>query len=193
MYFFSWFHAEVEPEYISFSGPYYDVKSKCFAPKSAQKTWETSADYWRCSAPSLISPLACVFCRLSHVNVSENELECLPLGLLHLGQLKRITAARNKLISLFNIPNGNTHTHTHTPSGVVNTDSVFFRVHQLYARSQQCSHPILLSQWQWMDSASLYYTGTVLHIKMLVSCSLTEMIFLSSGFQWLKLFKRSVF
>uniref|UniRef100_A0A8C1DUC6 non-specific serine/threonine protein kinase n=1 Tax=Cyprinus carpio carpio TaxID=630221 RepID=A0A8C1DUC6_CYPCA len=35
-----------------------------------------------------------------------NELECLPVGLLHLGQLKRIYAARNKLISLFNIPNG---------------------------------------------------------------------------------------
>ncbi|XP_026071877.1 leucine-rich repeat serine/threonine-protein kinase 1-like isoform X3 [Carassius auratus] len=44
--------------------------------------------------------------RLAHVNVSENELECLPVGLLHLGQLKRISAARNKLISLFNIPNG---------------------------------------------------------------------------------------
>ncbi|XP_059362027.1 leucine-rich repeat serine/threonine-protein kinase 1-like isoform X2 [Carassius carassius] len=44
--------------------------------------------------------------RLAHVNVSENELECLPVGLLHLGQLKRIYAARNKLISLFNIPNG---------------------------------------------------------------------------------------
>ncbi|KAI2662978.1 Leucine-rich repeat serine/threonine-protein kinase 1 [Labeo rohita] len=43
---------------------------------------------------------------LSYVNVCENELECLPLGLLHLGQLKRISAARNKLISLFNIPNG---------------------------------------------------------------------------------------
>lgn len=119
---------------------------------SAQKTWETSADYWRCSASSLISPLACVFCRLSHVNVSENELECLPLGLLHLGQLKRITAARNKLISLFNIPNG-THTHTHT-SGVGDTDIVFFSVHQLYRSltAVLSSHPPLsmtLSLLHW--------------------------------------------
>uniref|UniRef100_A0A673KFU9 non-specific serine/threonine protein kinase n=1 Tax=Sinocyclocheilus rhinocerous TaxID=307959 RepID=A0A673KFU9_9TELE len=56
--------------------------------------------------PTPTSSQEIICSRLWHVNVSENELECLPLGLLHLGQLKRISAARNKLISLFNIPNG---------------------------------------------------------------------------------------
>uniref|UniRef100_A0A673NCZ9 Leucine-rich repeat serine/threonine-protein kinase 1-like n=1 Tax=Sinocyclocheilus rhinocerous TaxID=307959 RepID=A0A673NCZ9_9TELE len=56
--------------------------------------------------PTPTSSQEIICSRLSHVNVCENELECLPVGLLHLGQLKRIYAARNKLISLFNIPNG---------------------------------------------------------------------------------------
>ncbi|KAL1271919.1 hypothetical protein QQF64_030935, partial [Cirrhinus molitorella] len=56
--------------------------------------------------PTPISSQEIICSRLSYVNVCENELECLPVGLLHLGQLKRISAARNKLISLFNIPNG---------------------------------------------------------------------------------------
>uniref|UniRef100_A0A672SBT3 non-specific serine/threonine protein kinase n=1 Tax=Sinocyclocheilus grahami TaxID=75366 RepID=A0A672SBT3_SINGR len=49
--------------------------------------------------PTPTSSQEIICSRLWHVNVSENELECLPLGLLHLGQLKRISAARNKLIS----------------------------------------------------------------------------------------------
>ncbi|XP_016307789.1 leucine-rich repeat serine/threonine-protein kinase 1-like [Sinocyclocheilus anshuiensis] len=56
--------------------------------------------------PTPTSSQEIICSRLSHVNVCENELECLPVGLLHLGQLKRIYVARNKLISLFNIPNG---------------------------------------------------------------------------------------
>ncbi|XP_016103532.1 leucine-rich repeat serine/threonine-protein kinase 1 [Sinocyclocheilus grahami] len=49
--------------------------------------------------PTPTSSQEIICSRLWHVNVSENELECLPLGLLHLGQLKRISAARNKLIT----------------------------------------------------------------------------------------------
>uniref|UniRef100_A0A8C1T0L1 non-specific serine/threonine protein kinase n=1 Tax=Cyprinus carpio TaxID=7962 RepID=A0A8C1T0L1_CYPCA len=78
--------------------------------------------------PTPTSSQEIICSRLWHVDVSENELVCLPLGLLHLGQLKSISAARNKLISLFNIPNGAyTHTHTHT-----HTHSVFLSVHQLH-------------------------------------------------------------
>ncbi|XP_049321416.1 leucine-rich repeat serine/threonine-protein kinase 1 isoform X2 [Astyanax mexicanus] len=44
--------------------------------------------------------------RLSQVNLSENELECLPTGLLHLSQIQHLSAAKNKLTALFNIPNG---------------------------------------------------------------------------------------
>ncbi|XP_036442121.1 leucine-rich repeat serine/threonine-protein kinase 1 [Colossoma macropomum] len=44
--------------------------------------------------------------RLSQINLCENELESLPAGLLHLGQIQRLSAAKNKLSVLFNIPNG---------------------------------------------------------------------------------------
>ncbi|XP_056318574.1 leucine-rich repeat serine/threonine-protein kinase 1 [Danio aesculapii] len=56
--------------------------------------------------PTPASSQQIICSRLQHVNVSENELECLPLGLLHLRELQRISAARNKLSSLFNIPDG---------------------------------------------------------------------------------------
>ncbi|XP_073764155.1 leucine-rich repeat serine/threonine-protein kinase 1 isoform X2 [Danio rerio] len=56
--------------------------------------------------PTPASSQQIICSRLQHVNVSENELECLPLGLLHLKELQRISAARNKLSCLFNIPDG---------------------------------------------------------------------------------------
>ncbi|XP_067257484.1 leucine-rich repeat serine/threonine-protein kinase 1 isoform X3 [Chanodichthys erythropterus] len=56
--------------------------------------------------PTPASSQEIICSRLCHVNFSDNELECLPVGLLHLGQLKWISAAKNKLTSLFNIPNG---------------------------------------------------------------------------------------
>ncbi|XP_076879110.1 leucine-rich repeat serine/threonine-protein kinase 1 isoform X2 [Brachyhypopomus gauderio] len=43
---------------------------------------------------------------LCQVDLCENELESLPTGLLHLGQVQRISAAKNKLVALFNIPDG---------------------------------------------------------------------------------------
>ncbi|XP_051969455.1 leucine-rich repeat serine/threonine-protein kinase 1 [Xyrauchen texanus] len=56
--------------------------------------------------PTPTSSQEIICSRLCNVNLCENELECLPAGLLHLGQMQRISAARNKLKSLFNIPNG---------------------------------------------------------------------------------------
>ncbi|XP_035387696.1 leucine-rich repeat serine/threonine-protein kinase 1 isoform X1 [Electrophorus electricus] len=44
--------------------------------------------------------------RLSQVDLCENELDSLPAGLLHLGQVQRISATKNKLVILFDIPNG---------------------------------------------------------------------------------------
>ncbi|KAI4891046.1 hypothetical protein NFI96_008641 [Prochilodus magdalenae] len=44
--------------------------------------------------------------QLSQVNLCENELESLPTGLLHLSQIQQLSAAKNKLCVLFNIPNG---------------------------------------------------------------------------------------
>lgn len=90
----------------------------------------TQIQHWKCekrlqipSGPSSFSLTnnSSFLCRLSHVNFCENELECLPVGLLHLGQLKLISAAKNKLTSLFNIPNG-THTNT-LPIGVSHADT----------------------------------------------------------------------
>ncbi|KAI7813751.1 leucine-rich repeat serine/threonine-protein kinase 1 isoform X1 [Triplophysa rosa] len=56
--------------------------------------------------PTPTSSQEIICSRLDHVNLCENELECLPAGLLHLGHIQRISAAKNKLKSLFNIPNG---------------------------------------------------------------------------------------
>ncbi|XP_062868607.1 leucine-rich repeat serine/threonine-protein kinase 1 isoform X2 [Trichomycterus rosablanca] len=44
--------------------------------------------------------------RLQQVNLCENELESLPVGLLHLSQLQRLITSKNKLNTLFNIPTG---------------------------------------------------------------------------------------
>uniref|UniRef100_A0A674AEA6 non-specific serine/threonine protein kinase n=1 Tax=Salmo trutta TaxID=8032 RepID=A0A674AEA6_SALTR len=44
--------------------------------------------------------------RLRQVNLSQNELTSLPSGLLHLTRVQRLSAAKNKLTSLFDIPNG---------------------------------------------------------------------------------------
>ncbi|CDQ96087.1 unnamed protein product, partial [Oncorhynchus mykiss] len=43
---------------------------------------------------------------LRQVNLSQNELTSLPSGLLHLTRVQRLSAAKNKLTSLFDIPNG---------------------------------------------------------------------------------------
>lgn len=44
--------------------------------------------------------------RLRQVNLSQNELTSLPSGLLHLTRVQRLSAAKNKLTSLFDIPDG---------------------------------------------------------------------------------------
>ncbi|XP_028981151.1 leucine-rich repeat serine/threonine-protein kinase 1 isoform X2 [Esox lucius] len=44
--------------------------------------------------------------RLHQVNLSQNELTTLPSGLLHLTRVRRLSAAKNKLTNLFEIPNG---------------------------------------------------------------------------------------
>ncbi|XP_058256583.1 leucine-rich repeat serine/threonine-protein kinase 1 isoform X2 [Hemibagrus wyckioides] len=54
--------------------------------------------------PQSSQEIICI--RLRQVNLSENELESLPVGLLHLSQIQRLFAAKNKLSILFNIPNG---------------------------------------------------------------------------------------
>ncbi|CAL8404626.1 unnamed protein product [Boreogadus saida] len=41
---------------------------------------------------------------LRELNLSQNQLSALPSGLLHLGQLQRLCAAKNQLTSLFHIP-----------------------------------------------------------------------------------------
>lgn len=56
--------------------------------------------------PTPISSQEIICSRLCNVNLCENELECLPTGLLHLCQIQRLSAAKNKLNSFFNIPNG---------------------------------------------------------------------------------------
>lgn len=56
--------------------------------------------------PTPTSSQEIICSRLCHVNLCENNLECLPAGLLHLGHIQRLSAAKNKLKSLFNIPNG---------------------------------------------------------------------------------------
>ncbi|KAI4875565.1 hypothetical protein NFI96_029665 [Prochilodus magdalenae] len=62
------------------------------------------------STPASSQEIICS--RLSQVNLCENELESLPTGLLHLSQIQHLSAAKNKLGVLFNIPNG-TRTQTH--------------------------------------------------------------------------------
>ncbi|XP_048886812.1 leucine-rich repeat serine/threonine-protein kinase 1 isoform X1 [Brienomyrus brachyistius] len=44
--------------------------------------------------------------QLREVNLSQNELSSLPIGLLHLTRLQKLIAAKNQLTSLFEIPNG---------------------------------------------------------------------------------------
>ncbi|KAM9461021.1 leucine-rich repeat serine/threonine-protein kinase 1 [Clarias gariepinus] len=44
--------------------------------------------------------------RLRQVNLCENQLESLPVGFLHLSQIQRLFAAKNRLSVLFSIPNG---------------------------------------------------------------------------------------
>uniref|UniRef100_A0A667WS42 non-specific serine/threonine protein kinase n=1 Tax=Myripristis murdjan TaxID=586833 RepID=A0A667WS42_9TELE len=41
---------------------------------------------------------------LCQVNLSQNQLTCLPSGLLHLTRVQRVSAAKNQLTSLFDIP-----------------------------------------------------------------------------------------
>ncbi|KAF4083035.1 hypothetical protein AMELA_G00135350 [Ameiurus melas] len=54
--------------------------------------------------PQSSQEIICI--RLREVNLCENELESLPVGLLHLSQIQRLFAAKNKLGVLFSIPNG---------------------------------------------------------------------------------------
>ncbi|XP_054625561.1 leucine-rich repeat serine/threonine-protein kinase 1 isoform X3 [Dunckerocampus dactyliophorus] len=42
--------------------------------------------------------------RLRQVNLSQNQLSTLPAGLLHLTHIQRLSAAKNQLVSLFDIP-----------------------------------------------------------------------------------------
>nr|XP_057944931.1 leucine-rich repeat serine/threonine-protein kinase 1 isoform X5 [Doryrhamphus excisus] len=42
--------------------------------------------------------------RLHQVNLSQNQLSTLPSGLLHLTHIQRLSAAKNRLVSLFDIP-----------------------------------------------------------------------------------------
>ncbi|XP_031425211.1 leucine-rich repeat serine/threonine-protein kinase 1 isoform X2 [Clupea harengus] len=56
--------------------------------------------------PSTQSSQEIICTRLRHVSLSENELASLPPGLLHMCQLQRLSAAKNKLTSLFEVPNG---------------------------------------------------------------------------------------
>ncbi|KAG9352282.1 hypothetical protein JZ751_020695 [Albula glossodonta] len=44
--------------------------------------------------------------QLHEVNLSQNELACLPSGLLHLTRIKKLSAAKNQLKALFDIPDG---------------------------------------------------------------------------------------
>ncbi|XP_030622224.1 LOW QUALITY PROTEIN: leucine-rich repeat serine/threonine-protein kinase 1 [Chanos chanos] len=54
--------------------------------------------------PTARSSQEIICTKLCHVNLSENELDSLPTGLLHLCQLQTLTAAKNKLTELFHIP-----------------------------------------------------------------------------------------
>lgn len=48
---------------------------------------------------------SCVL-RLQQVNLSHNQLTSLPSGLLHLTRVQRVFAAKNRLCTLFDIPQG---------------------------------------------------------------------------------------
>uniref|UniRef100_A0AAY4E7H3 non-specific serine/threonine protein kinase n=1 Tax=Denticeps clupeoides TaxID=299321 RepID=A0AAY4E7H3_9TELE len=56
--------------------------------------------------PHIQSSQEIICSQLRDVNLSENELACLPLGILHLGQICKLNAAKNKLTSLFEVPDG---------------------------------------------------------------------------------------
>lgn len=53
-----------------------------------------------------LSPPSSVLCfRLWQVNLSNNQLATLPSGFLHLTHIQRVSAAKNQLQMLFDIPN----------------------------------------------------------------------------------------
>ncbi|XP_063044904.1 leucine-rich repeat serine/threonine-protein kinase 1 isoform X2 [Engraulis encrasicolus] len=54
--------------------------------------------------PSPVSSQEIICTKLRQVNLSDNELVSLPLPLLHMCQLQRLSAAKNKLTSLFEVP-----------------------------------------------------------------------------------------
>ncbi|XP_064192700.1 leucine-rich repeat serine/threonine-protein kinase 1 isoform X1 [Anguilla rostrata] len=56
--------------------------------------------------PTARSSQEIICTQLREVNLSQNELACLPSGLLHLTRIKKLTAAKNQLKALFDIPNG---------------------------------------------------------------------------------------
>ncbi|XP_041917167.1 leucine-rich repeat serine/threonine-protein kinase 1 isoform X2 [Alosa sapidissima] len=56
--------------------------------------------------PSIQSSQEIICTQLRHVNLSENELASLPAGLLHMGQLQKLNGAKNKLTTLFEVPDG---------------------------------------------------------------------------------------
>ncbi|XP_045065895.1 leucine-rich repeat serine/threonine-protein kinase 1-like [Coregonus clupeaformis] len=56
--------------------------------------------------PTAQSSQEIICSRLRQVNLSQNELTSLPSGLLHLTRVQKLSAVKNKLTSLFDIPNG---------------------------------------------------------------------------------------
>ncbi|XP_036399603.1 leucine-rich repeat serine/threonine-protein kinase 1 isoform X1 [Megalops cyprinoides] len=44
--------------------------------------------------------------KLHHIDLSQNELTCLPSGLLHLTRIQKLNASKNQLTALFEVPNG---------------------------------------------------------------------------------------
>ncbi|KAJ8247618.1 hypothetical protein GJAV_G00248350 [Gymnothorax javanicus] len=56
--------------------------------------------------PTARSSQEIICTQLCEVNLSQNQLACLPSGLLHLTKIKKIVAAKNQLKALFDIPNG---------------------------------------------------------------------------------------
>ncbi|KAK5935940.1 hypothetical protein CgunFtcFv8_021250 [Champsocephalus gunnari] len=54
--------------------------------------------------PAAASSQQVLCSRLQHINLSQNQLSSLPPGLLHLTHIQRISAAKNQLTHLFDIP-----------------------------------------------------------------------------------------
>nr|XP_010769589.1 PREDICTED: uncharacterized protein LOC104945589 [Notothenia coriiceps] len=54
--------------------------------------------------PAAASSQQVLCSRLQHINLSQNQLSSLPPGLLHLTHIQRISAAKNQLTDLFDIP-----------------------------------------------------------------------------------------